>query len=119
MAARQEPEFLTGLAQHEVNEPLGRHQMGSASEYRNAVRADGGEILRQRKGHVAAAGDGDLGERIEIYRKSASRLAQRHVPGRRGGAAIELAGITGYLGQQLPASIPAVGLKERLEHVVH
>src|SRR5205814_9209485 len=119
MAARQEPELLPLFTQHKVHEMAGQLKVRSALEYRDAVWADGREILRQRESHVTAAGDGDLGEAVEINRERVSGLAQRDVLGRGGGNPIELASVAGDLGQQLPAPFPAVSLEKGLEHIDH
>src|SRR5436190_2204214 len=82
---RQAPELLPLLTKHKVHEMPRNFQVRSALEYRDAVRADGREVLRQRESHIAPAGDGDLGERVEINRKRVSGLPQRDVLGGGGG----------------------------------
>ena len=119
MAALQEPEFLSLFAQHKVNETLRDHTVRRALEDRDAVGADGGEILRQRERHVAPAGDGDLRERVKVDRERVSGFTQRHVLGGRGGDAVNFPGVAGNLRQQLPAAVPAAGLQKRFEHIDH
>ena len=79
MAAREKPELLSGLAQYEIDEPSSARRIGSSFENRDAVRADGGEILRECKRHVAPTGNRNLGERIKINCEGVGGFAQRHV----------------------------------------